>query len=95
MLVVVSYDIRVFRYEMVGRMAYALTPSTGIFIVLCEHTTTGFHISPHRRCIIADLDVIVVRLGLKAIEANADQLGSFACVGSQPRHVVEVNTERI
>jgi hypothetical protein len=37
----VFYEIRAFRDRMVGRMAYALAPTTGIFIVLFGHTTCG------------------------------------------------------
>jgi hypothetical protein len=40
-----SYDIRVFRDEMVGRIAYALTPSTGMFIDLFDYTSRGYRIT--------------------------------------------------
>ncbi len=42
-----SYDIHVLRDEMVGRIAYALDLSTGIFIDLFGNTTCGFRITRH------------------------------------------------
>ncbi len=39
------YNIRVLRDGMVGRMAYALSLSTGMFIVLFDHTTYGCHMN--------------------------------------------------
>ncbi len=40
-----GYDLRVFRDEMVGRIAYALNLSTGIFIVLFDHVISEFRIT--------------------------------------------------
>ncbi len=44
MLNTLLYEISVFRDRMVGRIAYALDLSTGIFIGLFGHTTCGCHI---------------------------------------------------
>ncbi len=38
-------EIRIFRDRMVGRLAYALNLSTGMFIVLFGHATSGCRLS--------------------------------------------------